>query len=178
MKIPKIDIFPGREDDALIIALAAGALLYIGTGVNAWAEEKWARAGGGVGSGAALLKIGKTAGRKDGFEDGYWTENPKLRRGGDGAAGFGAAVAGGVASAAANRAIDAAAERFFSTPEPPPAPLPVAPLPAPAPKPEPAASHPLPDGWWLDGKGRYRDKNNRIANDRRRVATLKRQRKG
>jgi hypothetical protein len=81
-KLPKVDIFPGREDDLLLIVIGAIALGYVATGVNAWAEDKWTRAAGGTTGALAFLKTGKLAGKRkghqEGWDQGFNTLNPAL----------------------------------------------------------------------------------------------------
>lgn len=98
MKLP--DIFPGRKDDAAIVAaLIAGVAVlgvYIGSGGDAWSDRRWRNAGGAgifyVGMlfpGWGLRRLGETLyrrgiaegkilGEEHGFQRGYATPNPGL----------------------------------------------------------------------------------------------------
>jgi hypothetical protein len=162
----------GGADNLLIIIVGGVALLYVATGANAWAEEKWGRGAGAASGAAGLLKSGKLVGKKEGWEEGFNTYNPKLHvadvigyqgPGSGIAGGIAQGVTAGVATAVVSQGVDYAMSRLPQWPSdeqipPPPS----------APEPQQPS---LPEGWRIDGQGRFRDETGRVAsNDRRRDA--------
>ena len=127
-------------DQLVLLGIGILALIYVGTGPRAWAEDRWATAAGAAAGAIGMLKSGQLIGRKEGWDEGYNTLNPSLH------VEDIIAYTGPVAE------------------------------PSPPPKLELQQRDPrggfLPSGWWIDERGRYRDQNNRVANDERRIATL------
>ena len=152
----------GGADNLLLIGIAGLAMVYVATGPNAWAEEKWGRGASAAAGAAGLVKSGKLIGRKEGWDDGYGTFNPALhleeviRYQGPGRS---------IANAAVSRSAGLAVEALPQWPAPEPLQLQ---QPAMGEPPGP----PLPRGWRVDGRGRFRDENGRIASDERRIKTL------
>lgn len=135
MKLSKIDVIPGTDQDLLILAIVAAAGIYIATGGGA--NERWKQATQTGGPAAAALYYGKRKTQKaaqKGFEEGFNTLNPELHveelmglnqsgfrgNGQPDAPGLAKRVASGVASGVAtaaaaemiDRGIDYAVDRF------------------------------------------------------------------
>ena len=148
----KIDLFPGREDDALLLLLGALAVLYVGTGEGRWGEAKWQRAGGGLAAALALTKVGKMSGEQAGFDKGFTTYNPDLHvdelvakaLGKRSDTALGGAVRG-LARGAVGYGLDQLQERIAP---------PVA-----------ATTEQLPPGWTRDETGALRDEHGRYASE-------------
>jgi len=183
----------GGPDNLLLIIVGGVALLYVATGANAWADEKWGRGAGAASGAAGLLKGGKLVGKKEGYEEGFNTFNPALhldeviRYQGPGrgiANTVTQGIAAGVTTAVVNQGVDYAMANLPQwpgsktlDPTPPPPPLAYQQQIV-DPRDEPAAKGPkLPQDWWVDGQGRYRDGNNRVASDDRRRDTLRQQKR-
>jgi hypothetical protein len=76
-KLPRFDLIPGRDDDGLVVLVALGALLFVGTGEGAWSYRKWEQGAMGF-TGAMGMLVGRERGQRKGFEKGYNTFNPAL----------------------------------------------------------------------------------------------------
>jgi hypothetical protein len=168
----------GGPDNLLLIGIAGLAMVYVATGPNAWAEEKWGRGASAAAGAAGLVKSGKLIGKKEGWEEGYGTFNPKLHldeivRYQGPARSIANTVAHGVADAAVSRGVDLALSKLPQWPAPEPPPLQLQQPAAAAVKP---AGPPLPKGWRVDGRGRFRDQSGRVASDERRMKALDRER--
>ena len=185
--------FKSAPDQLVLVGIGLLALIYVGTGPKAWAEERWATAAGAAAGAIGMLKSGQLIGRKEGWDEGYNTLNPKLHVA-DIIAYTGPAAEPEPAPEPAPE-LDAwdrlAATKdwlgdWYSTSDPQqPDPDPRGalgsepqqpasrveslgfPIQQPAPHPSP-----LPRGWWIDDRGRFRDRSNRIASDERRLSTL------
>jgi hypothetical protein len=181
----------GGADNMLLLIVGGVALVYVATGANAWAEEKWGRGAGAASGAAGLLKGGKLVGKREGFEEGYNTFNPSLhideviRYRGPGRGmvdNIATGVTAGVTTAVVNQGVDYAMSRLPQWPGSDPEPAPPLQLQQQAPDPRepspPRTTGPrLPADWWIDDQGRFRDENNRVASDDRRKESLKRERR-
>lgn len=146
----KLDLFPGREDDLLLVILGALAVLYVGTGEGRWSEAKWQRAGGGLAAALALTKVGKMSGEHEGFAKGFTTYNPELhvdelitKALGDRSD----TAIGGVVRGAARGVVGYGVDRLQDRLMPP------------------AAAEQLPPGWTRDETGALRDEHGRYASE-------------
>jgi len=183
----------GGADNLLLLIVGGVALVYVATGANAWAEEKWGRGAGAASGAAATLKGGKLIGKRegwmegeeDGFKRGYWLPNPAIsmeQRGRGMVDNIATGVTAGVTTAVVNQGVDYAMSRLPQWPGSDPEPAPPLQLQQQAPDPRepspPRTTGPrLPADWWIDDQGRYRDENNRVASDDRRKETLRKERR-
>jgi hypothetical protein len=167
----------GGPDNLILLAISGLALIYVTTGKDAWSDQKWARAAGAASGAVGLLKSGKLIGKKegwmegeeDGFQRGYWLPNPAIsmeQRGRGMVDNIATGVTSGVINAGADRVASLAVEQLqgiWPTAEPAP----------PASEDEAPKPPRLPAGWRIDSKGRFRDRQGRIASDERRRRTLR-----
>ena len=170
-KLPRVDLFPGTDQDPVILLITGLALLYVGTG--GWTEQRWREALAAAAPPISILL---------GYRVGYNTLNPKLHVEeimGLRADSIAGRVVRGVVSGAAEAVTDHAAAavrgklsdgeveakvraQFMQPPVPDPR--------------EAAPAAPvveLPDGWRIDDRGRFRDTSGRVASDKRRLRALR-----
>jgi hypothetical protein len=172
--------FDITDPNTAVAAIVVLCMVYIGS--QRWAKSAWAEAAGTGGTAAIGIIAGKWKGKREGFEEGeedgfnrgYWTPNPGItteQRIG---------ITQSVASAVLDRGVDYALDKLPRWPTSEPA----APSAPPALQLQQQASDPrdakpvgprLPQGWRIDGKGRFRDENKRIASDDRRREALRKE---
>lgn len=78
-RLPRIDLIPGTDYDALIVTITTLALVYVASGN--WSEERWVKAVGTAGPVNGALIFGKRKeqlARRESFDEGLWTPNPQI----------------------------------------------------------------------------------------------------
>jgi hypothetical protein len=75
-KLPKLDLFPGTDQDGVIVLIIALALGFVAS--QGWRESAWVQAAGTAGPAAGGVIYGKRKGEKEGWEKGFNTLNPAL----------------------------------------------------------------------------------------------------
>lgn len=114
----KLDLIPGTNQDTLILGVIAAAAAYIT--MNGGKPEAWREAVSTGGPAIAALYYGKKhedvvkeQAKKEGWEEGFNTLNPRLR-----AENVVSSIGTTVAQHVAGKVIERAAQSWFQDPEP------------------------------------------------------------